>query len=358
MTTADRITQWLSLATAGIGFLAAAARLWRRWRGAPTPALPVRGRFARAAIRVAQNREASWFFLGAGVVAVVLVLYIQFRPVSPAPTLRISSPAYGDHVGRSTEIVGLSGHVRSRDDIWVFVQSHRAPGFFPQPGPAAKQGDAWSNRAYFRYGASRGARDEVYAVLASRRASREIARYFERREAVSGTAGVFVMPDGAQIKDAITVVEGAAPTRETGCAHRRIETASLTGSAKITTVQRGVTVPRALDPLEGMFRNVAASSRLWIFVYSTLARRFYPQTHQQDQPADLRNGRFRSAAFFGGQPGEHYEILAVLTSRSASQLISQTLRTWRAQGNYKGWGSSELPAGVDEKDCVPVVLRP
>jgi hypothetical protein len=216
----------------------------------------------------------------------------------------------------------------------------------------------WSSRAYFRYGTSPGAKDEVYAVLASHRASREIARYFELREAVSGATRIFVMPEGAEIKDAITVIEGAASSRQNGCAHGRVRTDSVTGSVKITSVQRRATVPRAIDPLEGTYRKITPSARLWILVYSTLAQRFYPQSRQGDQPADLDNGRFRSAAFFGGQAGEHYEILAVLTTEAASRLISQTLHIWRAQGNFKGWTSSQLPAGVEEKDCVPVVLRP
>jgi len=287
-----------------------------------------------------------------------LVLYLQFRPAPAAPALQISNPVSGDQVGGSVEIVGNSSHVRSRDDIWVFVQSHRAPEFYPQPGPAAKHGDTWSTRAYFRYGAlaSRGTKHEIYAVLASHRASRDIARYFDQREAASGTAKVFVLPEGAEIKDAITVVQGAA-TRETGCVHRRIETGSVRGNVRITTVRRGARLSRAVDPLEGTYQSVAPSSRLWILVYSTVAQRFYPQTHRLDQPADLRNGRFRGAAFFGGQAGEHYEIAAVLTTGRASEVISRTLHRWRVQRNFRGWASSELPAGLDEKDCVPVVLR-
>lgn len=149
---------------------------------------------------------------------------------------------------------------------------------------------------------------------------------------------------------------GPASVRQR-CGHRRIHTASLRGVVRITTIRNGATVPRVVDPLRGTYRNVARGSRLWIFVWSPIARRFYPQTHDPEQPAVLRNGRFRSAAFFGGRSGEHYEVLAALATARASRVISRTLHAWRVRNDFRGWAAKEVPAGVEEKHCVEVVLR-
>jgi hypothetical protein len=98
-------------------------------------------------------------------------------------------------------------------------------------------------------------------------------------------------------------------------------------------------------------------ARIWIFVWSPLARRFYPQTHQPDRPAELGKGRFRAAAFFGGASGERYDVAAVVATARASRTISRTLSRWRATGNYAGWTPRQVPAGIDEKHCVTVTLR-
>jgi len=142
------------------------------------------------------------------------------------------------------------------------------------------------------------------------------------------------------------------------CTHPRIHTASLTGQVRITTIKNGARVPSVVNPLRGTYAHLAPTTRLWIFVWSGVVDRFYPQTHRVDQPADLLKGRFRSAAAFGGAPGEHYEVAAVLATPRASRVISRKLRRERLNGgDYRGWTSSQVPSGLEEKHCVAVVLR-
>jgi hypothetical protein len=193
-------------------------------------------------------------------------------------------------------------------------------------------------------------------VLATPRASSAIARYYTERETRSGHARFFALPEGAEIKDSITVTPGAA-SRKAGCTHPRLRTASVDGQARITTVENGTVVGSAVDPLEGTYRGVAPATRLWVFVYSPVARRFYPQSSGVAEPAVLRDGRFHSAAFLGGQSGEHYDVAAVLATESASHVLSRTLLEWARRGDYVGLATSELPDGLEEKDCVPVILR-
>jgi hypothetical protein len=141
------------------------------------------------------------------------------------------------------------------------------------------------------------------------------------------------------------------------CTHRRIHSGSLNGRVRITTIRNGAKVPTVVNPLRGTYQKLAPTTRLWIFVWSNVAERFYPQTDRVDQPANLQNGRFQSLAAFGGASGEHYEVGAVLATPGASRVISRTLRRWHAIGRYPGWVPSAIPSGLEEKHCVPVVLR-
>jgi hypothetical protein len=151
----------------------------------------------------------------------------------------------------------------------------------------------------------------------------------------------------------------ARPTRvaPSSCTHQRIHTGSLQGRVRITTIKNGATVPTVVNPLRGTYRNLAPTTRLWIFVWSGVVERFYPQTHRVDQPAELKNGRFRSSAAFGGASGERYEVAAVLAKPTASRAITLKLRREHRSGVYRGWTSSQVPSGLEEKHCVAVVLR-
>ena len=277
---------------------------------------------------------------------------------APAAGVSISSPRSGDRVAaRSTDVEGQSSHLGSHE-IWIYVQSHAKPQLYPQPGPAQKlAGGMWSARAYFLYGERRDAPVDILAVVATPSADRTIARYFAERETRSGIGRFKALPPGAEIKDRITVTPSAQSTN-TECAHAEIRTGSVEGRAEITTLGNRSIVRRAVDPLEGADRGLAPATRLWVFVYSPVVQRFYPQSSGVAEPAVLHDVRFHSAAFFGGQPGEHYDVAAVLATESASRALSRTLLRWARAGDYVGLTAGELPVGLEEKHCVPVVLRP
>jgi hypothetical protein len=342
------------LVTTILGALGAFLTAWgafergRRPRG-PSARVPKVRRFVSGSAMLG-------LLVGISLVALPLGVFLLLTRGQPAADVRISSPPFGARVPPSTEVIGRSAHLGSRD-VWVFVQSHSAPQLYPQPGPAAVVAEgSWSARAYFRYGDPRDTQFEIYAVLATRRASREIARYYEQREARSGSARFFTLPEGAEIKDRITVTLASASALA-GCSHSPAHTASLAGEADITTLSSGDAVSDEVDPLEGTYRALAPATRLWLIVYSPVSQRFYPTAARPDEPTVLSDGRFRGAAFFGGQPGEYYEVAAVLATPEASNALSRTLERWQRANDYVGLTAAELPPGLDEKDCVPVVRR-
>ena len=147
--------------------------------------------------------------------------------------------------------------------------------------------------------------------------------------------------------------EVASGARRVPCAHAPIHTAKLGGEARIVNVTSGSAVLHAIDPLEGAYRNLAPGARLWILVYSWVGDRYFPT----GAPAVLRDGRFRSAAFLGGRVGERSELVAVLADERGSRAISRVVALWGGKHDFVGLTESDLPVGLDEKDCVRVVLR-
>lgn len=150
---------------------------------------------------------------------------------------------------------------------------------------------------------------------------------------------------------------GRPASRAARCEHPRIRTGSLAGTVRITTIRNGARVPRAVDPLRGTYRNLAATSRVWIFLWSAGTRRFYPQTHERRRPADLQDGRLRSAAFFGGRSGERYDVIAIVSTPLASRSIDRVIHASQLGGGSRSLRARDLPAGMEEKHCVAVIVR-
>jgi hypothetical protein len=137
------------------------------------------------------------------------------------------------------------------------------------------------------------------------------------------------------------------------------------GVAQITSVKPSARVRPSVNPLLGRYRvGRAARQPIWVFVYAPVSDRFYPQTHRNASrvsgdlsAALLRGRRFRSAAAFGGAPGERYELLALLARPKASQSLSRLLRRQARRNDFGGIEERSLPRGLRETDCVPVRLR-
>jgi serine/threonine protein kinase len=154
--------------------------------------------------------------------------------------------------------------------------------------------------------------------------------------------------------------------RPATCAREAISTGPATGGvAQIMSVKPGARVGRAVNPLLGHYRfGHGARPRVWVFVYSFVSDRLYPQTHRDashypgDLSAQLLAGRrFRSAAAFGGAPGERYELLALLASARGSRSLSRELRQEARRNDFRGLRAASLPRGLRETDCLPVRLR-
>lgn len=139
------------------------------------------------------------------------------------------------------------------------------------------------------------------------------------------------------------------------CVHPPIDTAPMAGGAEITVLEDGETVPEEVNPVQGTYRDLPPGSDIWLIVYSAHANLFWQQSHLGTGPALLLPGRrFRSAAWFGGTPGGNFEAIVVFAREGASRFLSETLHRWDRADNFAGLTEEELPAGLDEKDCVPV----
>jgi len=139
------------------------------------------------------------------------------------------------------------------------------------------------------------------------------------------------------------------------CARPALPSADIAGSVHIDNLRKGQGV-ESPEPIAGAYSNIRAGSDLWILVYATRSDRFYPQSNRGRGPVELRSGRFRGSASFGGRAGESYEVIGVVVDKAASEFFSETLDRWEKRGSSPGLSRRELPSVLDEKDCVPVVL--
>jgi hypothetical protein len=150
-------------------------------------------------------------------------------------------------------------------------------------------------------------------------------------------------------------------TSPTPCVHdKSLQSGKIAGTAQMATIKNGQLVGPKVDPLAGTYEGLPSGSHIWLIVYSHESRRFYPQSHFSDDPAELSDDRFRSLAYFGGKSGEVYDVLVVFADPQASRSLSSTLKQWRSVNNFRGltWGElNQLQGELDEKDCVVATLR-
>lgn len=149
--------------------------------------------------------------------------------------------------------------------------------------------------------------------------------------------------------------------RKLPCIQPLFETAQIRGEVRLWLRSRSRVRPE-INPLWGGYHRVAGGADIWVLVYSVSNGRFYPQSRRTDRPAELfprghNRGRFRTAAYFGGRPGETYEVIAVLARRRASRSLSATLRRWALADDFPGLTADAMPVGLDRKDCARVRLR-
>ena len=102
----------------------------------------------------------------------------------------------------------------------------------------------------------------------------------------------------------------------------------------------------------------------------------YPEQHNKDiwvllKPADdkyypqsdytntsyKRNGEWQVVTRFGGDLGEHYELIVYETDAAASKFFSSTIEKWKSNNDYVGLERDEIPSGVNEVDRLSVILK-
>lgn len=309
--------------------------------------------------------------LGATVATVAggLILYILLGgddngnggepPPPPPPAAQISAPIGGNEVASSFVARGSVSNVPRGDAVWLVVQrGGLAPGSPRVVFPVARieapvSGErAWRHRVSPADLSLEGAFSLALLRVGSE-GQRRITDWLtgSRKQGIVGLA-----------HEELDEVEDLQLRL---CAHDPIRTATVGGTADITSAESDQAVGRALNPVVGRYELGSGSrAKVWVFVYSVVTDRFYQQTHRDARTFEgdlsaalLSGGRFRSSAAFGGRPGEEYELVAVLADPAASRALSRTLRRWARTGDFAGLTAEQLPAGLEEKECLPVHLR-
>jgi hypothetical protein len=233
--------------------------------------------------------------------------------------------------------------------VWLITVAADGYTFPEERIEAPSEGDkAWSRWINLR-GRPVGDTFSLRLTLVSVAGEQQIARW----KAQGLPYGLRELPSAERPLDDIDAVLRS-------CEHQRIQTGSIGGTASIVSVKSNAEVEREVSDLTGRYRPADRSrASLWIFVYAPQADRFYPQTHRpldfrgDLSASELSGGRFLSAARFQA-PGPRYELIALLADPGASRTLSRTLRLQSRGGRVAGLRAGELPAGLDEKDCLPV----
>jgi len=160
---------------------------------------------------------------------------------------------------------------------------------------------------------------------------------------------------GVGVAGAIVECSTAPPPPPRACVRDPLRPASIDGTVEFDNLRKNQRV-KSPELVVGSYDDLDTGTDLWVFVYAGGADRFYPQSHREYGPAQLRHGRFKSRVTFAGGVEEAYEVMAVLANQAASGFLSTTLKGWESGQSFPGLTRGELPRGLEEKDCVPVTL--
>lgn len=84
--------------------------------------------------------------------------------------------------------------------------------------------------------------------------------------------------------------------------------------------------------------------------------KYYPQSDYTNT-SYKRNGEWQVVTRFGGDLGEHYELIVYETDAAASKFFSSTIEKWKSNNDYVGLERDEIPSGVNEVDRLSVILK-
>jgi hypothetical protein len=135
-----------------------------------------------------------------------------------------------------------------------------------------------------------------------------------------------------------------------------IRTASIPGNLSVLWPQDCAVLSGAEHMVVGsLSEEVPEWSRVWVLVYSTVTKSYWPQPAPGyvPGPAAREGDKFTGLALLGGK-GEWYEVVVVLATEEASEALADILREWEARGEYPGLPLEGLPPGLEEKSSIRV----
>jgi hypothetical protein len=94
---------------------------------------------------------------------------------------------------------------------------------------------------------------------------------------------------------------------------------------------------------------------IWVLLKPSDGK-YYPQSDYTNTSFKL-NGEWQVVTRFGGDQGEEFELLVFEADSEASAFFSKTIETWKANNEYVGLLSSELPGGAVQLRSINVELQ-
>jgi len=139
------------------------------------------------------------------------------------------------------------------------------------------------------------------------------------------------------------------------CVHPQFTANAGPGVVTITSPQRGDTVLASGFFVQGVQTAVAADSDVWILAYHAPSGRFWIQGPKSSPVSQSPNGTFATTARFGTTGA--WQIIAVTADPSSSRFLSDEKAKWDTAGAWPGLTPDELPRGLAEKTCIPLIAK-
>jgi hypothetical protein len=150
-------------------------------------------------------------------------------------------------------------------------------------------------------------------------------------------------------------VSSTVPTTDS-CAHPPVTNAAAdaVGSVTISDPRPGDQVSKFLFGVYGTVADTSPNTDLWVLSYSPTLGRFWIESNG-GAPVAVDSDRSFSETATLSSGAEDWQLIAVLADASASTTLSRTRVRWDAANDWPGLAPEELPEGLTEKDCVPVI---
>ena len=137
----------------------------------------------------------------------------------------------------------------------------------------------------------------------------------------------------------------------------------LPGELKIAGVLDGQLVEER-QLVSGASTELREGDSTWVLVYTSFGK-WFPQSSDACAGihATTADGRWQVMSRFGGEPGEAFDIVAVVANPEAGAFFDRKQREWCAEEQknpgytWPGLLTIELPQGITEKDRIQVFQK-